>query len=34
MYWQCSGCRAQASLTSGTLFDASELPLMVWLLAM
>ena len=34
MYWQCSGCRAQTSLTSGTIFDASKLPLTVWFLGM
>ena len=31
-YWQCSACRAQTSLTAGTLFDASKLPLTVWFL--
>ena len=33
-YWQCSACRAQCSLTSGTIFDASKLPLTVWFLGM
>ena len=33
-YWQCSACRAQTSLTAGTVFDASKLPLMVWFLGM
>lgn len=33
-YWQCCHCRKQTSLTSGTLFDASKLPLTVWFLAM
>lgn len=33
-YWQCSHCRSQTSLTAGTLFDASKLPLTVWFLAM
>jgi hypothetical protein len=33
-YWQCSGCRTQTSLTAGTLFDASKLPLTVWFLGM
>ena len=33
-YWQCSACRAQTSLTAGTIFDASKLPLTVWFLGM
>jgi ribosomal protein L37AE/L43A len=33
-YWQCAACRTQTSLTAGTLFDASKLPLTVWFLAM
>lgn len=33
-YWQCSTCRRQTSLLSGTIFGASKLPLSVWFLAM
>lgn len=33
-YWQCNACRAPTSLTAGTIFDASKLPLTVWLLGM
>jgi ribosomal protein L37AE/L43A len=33
-YWQCSACRAQTSLTAGTIFEASKLPLTVWFLGM
>jgi len=33
-YWQCSACRAQTSLTAGTIFDASKLALTVWFLGM
>ena len=33
-YWQCSQCRHQCSLRSGTLFEHSRLPLRTWLLAM
>ena len=33
-YWQCAACRTQTSLTAGTLFDASKLPLTVWFLVM
>ena len=33
-YWQCSGCRHQSSLRSGTVFEHSRLPLRTWLLAM
>lgn len=33
-YWQCSSCRTQTSLRSGTIFDASKLPLTVWFLGM
>lgn len=29
-YWQCSGCRTQTTLRSGTLFHASKLPLTRW----
>jgi len=30
--WQCSGCRKQTSLTAGTIFEASRLPLRLWFL--
>lgn len=33
-YWQCGGCERQCSLISGTLFEASKLPLTRWFLAM
>lgn len=33
-YWQCTHCRRQTSLLSGTIFAASKLPLTVWFLAM
>ena len=33
-YWQCRGCGAQCSLISGTLFEATKLPLSRWFLAM
>ncbi len=29
-YWQCSTCRSQSSVCSGTLFHASKLPLTKW----
>lgn len=34
LYWQCSGCQHQCSVTSGTDFEATKLPLRRWLLAM
>jgi len=34
LYWQCANCSHQCSLTSGTLFGASKLPLTRWFLAM
>jgi transposase-like protein len=34
LYFQCSACRYQCSLVSGTLFESSKLPLPTWLLAM
>jgi len=34
LYFQCSGCRYQCSLVSGTLFESSNLPLPVWFTAM
>jgi transposase-like protein len=33
-YWQCSACRHQTSLRSGTIFHGSNLPLRKWLQAM
>jgi ribosomal protein L37AE/L43A len=33
-YWQCGGCARQTSLISGTVFEASKLPLSRWFLAM
>lgn len=33
-YWQCAGCQYQCSVLSGTLFEASKLPLTNWFLAM
>jgi transposase-like protein len=32
--WLCAGCRKQVSVTSGTIFQDSKLPLMVWFRAM
>jgi ribosomal protein L37AE/L43A len=34
LYWQCARCGHQCSLTSGTIFGASKLPLTRWFLAM
>ena len=34
LYFQCSACRYQCSLVSGTIFESSKLPLPVWFLAM
>lgn len=34
LYFQCSGCRYQCSLVSGTIFESSKLPLPTWFLAM
>lgn len=34
LYWQCSTCRHQCSVTSGTIFEASKLRLSTWFLAM
>jgi hypothetical protein len=28
--WLCQGCRAQVSVTSGTIFQGSRLPLTLW----
>jgi ribosomal protein L37AE/L43A len=33
-YWQCGRCARQTSLISGTVFEASKLPLTHWFLAM
>ena len=34
LYFQCSACRYQCSLVSGTIFESSKLPLPKWFLAM
>ena len=34
LYHQCLGCRHQCSVTSGTIFEATKLPLTRWFLAM
>lgn len=34
VYYQCRGCRRQTTLTSGTLFAGSKLPLTTWFLAL
>ncbi|EQD26554.1 IS1595 transposase [mine drainage metagenome] len=34
MYYQCRACRHQTTLTSGTVFEGSKLPLTTWFLAM
>lgn len=33
-YWQCAACRRQSTVTAGTVFEATKLPLTVWFLAM
>ena len=33
-YWQCSACREQTTVTSGTVLQATKLPLTSWFLAM
>ena len=33
-YWQCSACGKQTTVTSGTIFQATKLPLTHWFLAM
>ena len=33
-YWQCGSCAHQCSLISGTVFEATKLPLTRWFLAM
>jgi transposase-like protein len=32
-YWQCAGCQYQCSVLSGTIFEASKLPLTSWFVA-
>lgn len=32
--WQCSRCRAQTTVTAGTVFESSKLPLTNWFLGM
>jgi len=34
LYWQCAGCQHQCSVTSGTVFGSTKLPLRRWFLAM
>jgi ribosomal protein L37AE/L43A len=34
LYWQCSACRHQCSVISGTVFEATKLPLTSWFFAM
>lgn len=34
VYYQCRGCRHQTTLTSGTLFEGTRLPLATWMLAL
>ncbi len=33
-YWQCSACRAQTTVTCGTIFQSTKLPLTTWFLAL
>ncbi len=33
-YWQCAGCQHQCSVISGTIFEATKLPLSSWFLGM
>jgi ribosomal protein L37AE/L43A len=33
-YWQCSACREQTTVMSGTIFEATKRPLTTWFLAM
>ena len=33
-YWQCSACREQTTVTCGTIFQSTKLPLTHWYLAM
>ena len=34
LYWQCGGCQHQCSVTSGTVFEATKLPLTLWFMAL
>src|SRR5882762_3244400 len=34
LYWQCSSCRHQSSVLSGTVFESTKLALQRWFLAM
>ncbi len=34
LYYQCSACRHQTTLTAGTLFEGTKLPLRIWMLAL
>lgn len=34
IYYQCRGCQHQTTLLSGTLFEATKLPLRTWMLAL
>jgi hypothetical protein len=34
LYYQCAGCQHQCSVTSGTIFGSTKLPLTRWFLAM
>ena len=34
VYYQCRACRHQTTLTSGTIFESTRLPLTTWFLAM
>ena len=33
-HWQCQACRYQTTVTAGTIFQATKLPLTLWFLAM
>ena len=33
-HWQCHRCRRQSTVTAGTVFEATKLPLTRWFLAM
>ena len=33
-HWQCCRCRTQTTITAGTIFDSSKVPLTSWFLAM
>lgn len=32
LYWQCASCRHQCSVISGTIYEATKLPMTSWLL--